>query len=296
MRRAKDVEPGIGVEPLEVSRRPVENLELQKHEASCQDALRTPQGVMRRLRRDGQHGRRLAYGRRMRPKGIHVALHARVTGPMRSRMSLCRGVNVRTSCQSCRLGRRARATCRAPHVARYERAERHGRRGMSHCTRAWGDIFGRRCRLSRARRATCKGWDVAPHADPERHACPGMSLRTRAKCDIDRIEVSLEPSIKATFTLLLGVPRACEVRHAAATSGARTRECTADQVETLAHALQSVRPDLAEQVLDLGRKTAIAAGVLRSVVRRGAPSVSLAARATRPRKPAPTRATRVATR
>ena len=38
-------------------------------------------------------------------------------------------------------------------------------------------------------------------------------------------------------------------------------EPTAEQVETLAHALQHVRPDLAEQVLELGRKAAIAAGV-----------------------------------
>jgi transcriptional regulator with XRE-family HTH domain len=36
---------------------------------------------------------------------------------------------------------------------------------------------------------------------------------------------------------------------------------TADQAETLAHALQPVRPDLAEEVLELGRKAAIAAGI-----------------------------------
>jgi transcriptional regulator with XRE-family HTH domain len=38
-------------------------------------------------------------------------------------------------------------------------------------------------------------------------------------------------------------------------------EPVADQVETLAHALQPVRPDLAEEVLELGRKAAIVAGV-----------------------------------
>jgi hypothetical protein len=38
-------------------------------------------------------------------------------------------------------------------------------------------------------------------------------------------------------------------------------ELMADQAETLAHALQAVRPDLAEQVLELGRKAAIAAGM-----------------------------------
>ncbi len=37
-------------------------------------------------------------------------------------------------------------------------------------------------------------------------------------------------------------------------------EPTADQAEALAHALQPVRPDLAEQVLELGRKATIAAG------------------------------------
>ncbi len=36
---------------------------------------------------------------------------------------------------------------------------------------------------------------------------------------------------------------------------------TAAQAETLARALQPVRPDLAEKVLELGRKAAIAAGV-----------------------------------
>jgi transcriptional regulator with XRE-family HTH domain len=36
---------------------------------------------------------------------------------------------------------------------------------------------------------------------------------------------------------------------------------SANVAETLAHALQPVRPDLAEQVLDLGRKAAIAAGM-----------------------------------
>jgi hypothetical protein len=35
-----------------------------------------------------------------------------------------------------------------------------------------------------------------------------------------------------------------------------------EQAETLADALQSVRPDLAEQVRDLGRKAALAAGVV----------------------------------
>jgi transcriptional regulator with XRE-family HTH domain len=35
----------------------------------------------------------------------------------------------------------------------------------------------------------------------------------------------------------------------------------ADQAETLAHALQPLRPDLAEQVLELGRKAAMIAGV-----------------------------------
>jgi transcriptional regulator with XRE-family HTH domain len=35
---------------------------------------------------------------------------------------------------------------------------------------------------------------------------------------------------------------------------------TADQAETLANALRPVRPDLAEQVLELGRKAAILAG------------------------------------
>ena len=38
-------------------------------------------------------------------------------------------------------------------------------------------------------------------------------------------------------------------------------ELMADQAETLAHALQPVRPDLAEQVLELGRRAAIAAGM-----------------------------------
>jgi transcriptional regulator with XRE-family HTH domain len=38
-------------------------------------------------------------------------------------------------------------------------------------------------------------------------------------------------------------------------------EPTADQAETLARALEPVRPDLAEQVRELGRKAAIAAGV-----------------------------------
>ena len=38
-------------------------------------------------------------------------------------------------------------------------------------------------------------------------------------------------------------------------------EPMADQAETLADALQPVRPDLAEQVRELGRKAAIAAGV-----------------------------------
>ena len=37
-------------------------------------------------------------------------------------------------------------------------------------------------------------------------------------------------------------------------------ELTAEQAETLAHALQPVRPDLAEQVLDLGRNAATVAG------------------------------------
>lgn len=37
-------------------------------------------------------------------------------------------------------------------------------------------------------------------------------------------------------------------------------EPTADQVETLADALRPVRPDLAEQVLELGRKAALVAG------------------------------------
>jgi transcriptional regulator with XRE-family HTH domain len=36
---------------------------------------------------------------------------------------------------------------------------------------------------------------------------------------------------------------------------------TADQVETLANALRPVRPDLAEQVLELGRRAAFVAGV-----------------------------------
>jgi hypothetical protein len=36
---------------------------------------------------------------------------------------------------------------------------------------------------------------------------------------------------------------------------------TANQAETLARALQPVRPDLAEKVLELGRKAAIAAGI-----------------------------------
>jgi transcriptional regulator with XRE-family HTH domain len=36
---------------------------------------------------------------------------------------------------------------------------------------------------------------------------------------------------------------------------------TANVAETLAHALQPVRPDLAEQVLELGRKVAIAFGM-----------------------------------
>jgi transcriptional regulator with XRE-family HTH domain len=36
---------------------------------------------------------------------------------------------------------------------------------------------------------------------------------------------------------------------------------TADQAETLAEALQPVRPDLAEQVLALGKQAALAAGV-----------------------------------
>jgi hypothetical protein len=36
---------------------------------------------------------------------------------------------------------------------------------------------------------------------------------------------------------------------------------TADQAETLANALRPVRPDLAEHVLELGRKAAILAGV-----------------------------------
>jgi len=38
--------------------------------------------------------------------------------------------------------------------------------------------------------------------------------------------------------------------------------CRSDQAETLARALQPIRPDLAEQVLELGRKTAIAAAVI----------------------------------
>ncbi len=37
---------------------------------------------------------------------------------------------------------------------------------------------------------------------------------------------------------------------------------TANQAETLARALQPVRPDLAERVRELGRKAALAAGVL----------------------------------
>lgn len=36
---------------------------------------------------------------------------------------------------------------------------------------------------------------------------------------------------------------------------------TVDQAETLAHALQAVRPDLAEEVLELGKRAAVAAGV-----------------------------------
>jgi transcriptional regulator with XRE-family HTH domain len=36
---------------------------------------------------------------------------------------------------------------------------------------------------------------------------------------------------------------------------------TVDEAETLAHALQAVRPDLAAEVLELGRQAAIAAGV-----------------------------------
>jgi transcriptional regulator with XRE-family HTH domain len=36
---------------------------------------------------------------------------------------------------------------------------------------------------------------------------------------------------------------------------------TAGEAETLAEALRAVRPDLADQVLELGRKTAIAAGM-----------------------------------
>jgi transcriptional regulator with XRE-family HTH domain len=38
-------------------------------------------------------------------------------------------------------------------------------------------------------------------------------------------------------------------------------EPVADQVETLANALQPVRPDLAEQVRELGKKAAVVAGV-----------------------------------
>jgi transcriptional regulator with XRE-family HTH domain len=42
---------------------------------------------------------------------------------------------------------------------------------------------------------------------------------------------------------------------------ARGFEPTADQAQTLAHALQPVRPGLAEQVLELARKAALLAGV-----------------------------------